>query len=107
MWNFEYYYVDNESHIDYEQVRQKAMELKPKIIIAGASSYPRDIDYAKFRNICNESGSLLMADIAHGFGLSIAGAVNSPFPYADIVTASSSKSMRGPRAGIIYSKKSL
>lgn len=107
MWNFEYYYVDSESHIDYDQVYQKAMELKPKLIIAGASSYPRDIDYARFRKICDESGALMLADIAHGFGLSISGAVASPFPYADVVTASASKSMRGPRAGLIYSKKAL
>lgn len=105
MWNIEHYGVDENGMLDYEAAYQRALELKPKLIVAGASSYPRDIDYERFRRICDETGSILMADIAHGFGLSLAKVCKSPFPYADIVTASASKSMRGPRAGVIYCKK--
>ena len=105
VFNIEYYGVDKNGLIDYENAMQRALEVKPKLIIAGASSYPRDIYYYKFRRICDEVGAIMLADIAHGFGLNIAGAAHSPFPYADVVTASTNKSMRGPRAGIIYSKK--
>lgn len=83
----------------------KALECKPKLIICGASAHPRDINYKKFREICDKVGAIMWADVAHGFGLKIAGVNNSPFPYADIVSASASKSMRGPRVGVIYSKK--
>jgi glycine hydroxymethyltransferase len=105
LYNFEYYGVNSDGVLDYEGALQKAREVKPKLIIAGASSYPRTVYYYKFKTISDEVGAYLMADIAHGFGLNVAGVANSPFPYADVVTASTNKSMRGPRAGIIYSKK--
>jgi glycine hydroxymethyltransferase len=104
-YNFEYYNVDKNGHIDYEDAYNKAMQLKPKLIIAGASSYPREIDWSKFRRICDESGAVMMADVAHTFGLKIAKVNSSPFDYADFVTASTSKTMRGPRSGIIYCKQ--
>lgn len=104
-WIFEHYEVNRESRIDFEVVRQAALDVKPKLIIAGASTYPRDQNYRKFREIADEVGAYLMADIAHGIGLVISGVNNDPFPYADFVTASSSKTMRGPRGGLIYSKK--
>jgi glycine hydroxymethyltransferase len=87
-------------------VRRKAIECKPKLIIAGASTYPRDLDYKKFRSIADEVGALLLCDIAHGIGLAASGVNNDPFPYADFVTASTSKTLRGPRAGLIYFKGS-
>jgi len=105
VWNFEHYGVDRLGFIDYDKALQRAEETKPKIIICGASSYPREIDYLRFRKICDSVGAIMLVDIAHEFGLKIAGVNSSPFPYADIVTASASKSMRGPRAGVIYSKK--
>lgn len=105
VYNFEYYGVSEDGMIDYEAAYKKALEIKPKLIIAGASTYPREIDWKKFRRICDETGAIMMADIAHGFGLKIAGVNSHPFLYADIVTASASKSMRGPRAGVIYCKK--
>jgi glycine hydroxymethyltransferase len=104
-YNFEYYGVTEDGMIDYEAAYRKALEVRPKLIIAGASTYPREIDWKKFRKICDESGAIMMADVAHGFGLKIAGVNDHPFLYADIVTASTSKSMRGPRAGVIYCRK--
>lgn len=79
------------------------METKPKLIIAGASTYPWDIPFKKFRQIADEVGAYLLADVAHGIGLVASGVNNNPFPYADFVTASTSKTLRGPRAGLIYS----
>lgn len=105
VYNFEYYNVNEDGSINYEDAYKRAIETKPKLIIAGASTYPREIDWKKFRRICDETGAVMLADVAHGFGLKIAGVNESPFPYADLVTASTSKSMRGPRAGVIYAKK--
>ena len=87
--------------IDYEQVLQKAKEVKPKIIIAGASNYPRFIDFEKFRHIANEVNAYLMADIAHIAGLVIAKLHPSPFPYAHFVTSTTHKTLRGPRGGVV------
>ncbi len=91
--------------IDYEQVEQMAMEHKPKLIIAGWSSYPRDLDYKKFREIADKSGSLLLADIAHPSGLIAAGLYSNPIPYCDFVTSTTHKTLRGPRGGIIMMKE--
>lgn len=96
VWNFEHYEVSMDSMIDFEILRKAAHDCKPKLIIAGASTYPRDQNYKKFREIADEVGAYLLADIAHGIGLKIAGVNNNPFPYADFVTASTSKTMRGP-----------
>lgn len=87
--------------IDYDQVRALALEHKPKMIIAGASAYPRFIDYAAFSEIAHEVGAYLMVDIAHVAGLVAAGEHPSPMPYADVVTTTTHKTMRGPRGGII------
>lgn len=105
IYNFEYYHLKENGQINYENAYKTAMKVRPKVIIAGSSTYPREIDWKKFRRIWDESGAIMMADIAHGFGLKIAKVWGNPFPLADIVTASTSKSMRGPRAGVIYSKK--
>ena len=96
------YGVDPETgRIDYDQVRDIALEHHPKMIIAGASAYPRFIDYEKFRQIADECGAFLMVDMAHVAGLVAAGEHPNPVPYADVVTTTTHKTMRGPRGGII------
>jgi len=87
--------------IDYEEVRRIALKEKPKMIIAGASAYSRTIDFKKFREICNEIGAFLFVDMAHIAGLVAAGLHPSPIPYADVVTSTTHKTLRGPRGGII------
>jgi glycine hydroxymethyltransferase len=87
--------------IDFDSVRAKAKELKPRMILCGYSAYPRTIDFAKFREIADEVGALLMADIAHIAGLVAGGAHPSPFPHAHIVTTTTHKTLRGPRGGLI------
>lgn len=104
-FNIVEYGVDSETHrIDYEDVRQKAREHKPKMIVAGASAYPREIDFAKFREIADEVGAYLMVDMAHIAGLIAAGLHQSPVPYADFVTTTTHKTLRGPRGGMILCK---
>ncbi|MFP4144094.1 MAG: serine hydroxymethyltransferase [Phycisphaeraceae bacterium] len=96
------YRLDPDSEqIDYEHVRAQALEHKPKMIICGYSAYPREIDFAKFREIADEVGATLMADIAHIAGLVAAGVHPSPFPHAHIVTTTTHKTLRGPRGGLI------
>jgi glycine hydroxymethyltransferase len=93
--------------IDFDQVRELAREHKPKLIIAGASAYPRTMDYAPFREIANEVGALFMVDFAHIAGLVAAGLHPNPVPLADIVTSTTHKTLRGPRGGIIMSTAAL
>ena len=100
------YKVDKETEtIDYDQVRELALEHKPKMIIAGYSAYPRSIDFAKFREIADEVGAILMVDMAHIAGLIAAGVHPSPIPYADVVTSTTHKTLRGPRGGLILAKE--
>ena len=87
--------------IDFDQVRQLAREHKPKLIVAGASAYPRTMEYAPFREICDEVGAALMVDVAHIAGLIVTGLHPSPVPYADFVTSTTHKTLRGPRGGLI------
>jgi len=87
--------------IDYDELYQKAREHKPKLIIAGGSAYPRIIDFSKFKEICDEIGAYLLVDMAHFSGLVAGGAYPSPFPYADIVTSTTHKVLRGPRGGLV------
>lgn len=91
--------------IDYEQLAVQASLFKPAMIIAGGSAYPRDWDYATYRKIADENGSLLMMDMAHISGLVATGLQSSPFKYADVVTTTTHKSLRGPRAGMIFYRK--
>ncbi len=91
--------------IDYDQMVAKAREVKPKMIIAGASAYPRQIDFAKFAEIAKEVGAVLMVDMAHYSGLIAAGVYDSPVPYADFVTSTTHKTLRGPRAGVILCRE--
>ena len=99
------YGINENGEIDYENVRQMAIEHKPKLIICGASNYSKVIDFKKFREIADEVGALLLADIAHIAGLIAAGIHPSPAPYCDFVTTTTHKSLRGPRGGIIMCKE--
>ncbi|MCQ2554939.1 MAG: serine hydroxymethyltransferase [Clostridia bacterium] len=99
------YGVNDDGYIDYEKVREIALREKPRMIIAGASAYARTIDFRKFREICDECGAYLMVDIAHIAGLVVAGLHPSPFPYADVVTTTTHKTLRGPRGGMILSNR--
>lgn len=104
-YNFIAYGVNKETEtIDYDEVRKIALEERPKLIVAGASAYPRIIDFAKFREIADEIGAYLMVDMAHIAGLVAAGLHPSPVPYADFVTTTTHKTLRGPRGGAILCK---
>ena len=106
LFNVVSYKVNKETEmLDYEEIRKVALECKPKLIVAGASAYPRVIDFKKFREIADEVGAYLMVDMAHIAGL-VAGGVNpSPVPYADFVTTTTHKTLRGPRGGLIICKE--
>ena len=95
------YGVNDEGFIDYEEVRRIAVECQPKMIIAGASAYARTLDFKKFREIADEVGAVLMVDMAHIAGLVAAGLHPNPIPYADVVTTTTHKTLRGPRGGMI------
>jgi glycine hydroxymethyltransferase len=105
-WQSQQYKCNTEtSLIDYDGLYAAALEFKPNLIIAGFSAYPRDLDYKKFREICDEVGAYLMCDMAHISGLVAAQEANDPFEYADVVTSTTHKSLRGPRSGLIFSLK--
>ena len=105
-FNFVPYGVDPETHyIDYDKLRAQAMEVKPKMIVAGASAYPRVIDFEKLRSICDECGAYLMVDMAHIAGLVAAGQHPNPVPWADVVTTTTHKTLRGPRGGLILCRE--
>lgn len=100
-FNIVSYGVNDDGYIDYDEVRKIALEAKPKLIVAGASAYARIIDFKKFREIADEVGAYLMVDMAHIAGLVAAGLHPSPIPYADVVTTTTHKTLRGPRGGLI------
>ncbi len=105
-YNFVPYNVNRETElIDYDELEKLALEHHPKLIVAGASAYPRVIDFARLREIADKSGSLLMVDMAHIAGLVAAGLHPSPVPYADFVTTTTHKTLRGPRGGLILAKE--
>ncbi|MBQ8859719.1 MAG: serine hydroxymethyltransferase [Ruminococcus sp.] len=105
-FNFVSYGVDPVTHrIDYDKVLEIAKECKPKMIVCGASAYPREIDFAKFRAIADEVGAYLMVDMAHIAGLVAAGVHQNPVPYADFVTTTTHKTLRGPRGGLVLCKE--
>ena len=105
------YGVDDEGYLNYDDIRTKALEVKPKMLIAGASAYSRIIDWKKFREIADEVGAILLVDMAHYSGLIAGGEYPNPIEYADVVTSTTHKTLRGPRGGIIiwnnsdYTKK--
>lgn len=105
LYKFSYYGVDPKTEkIDYEEIRKKALEFKPKLIITSTTSYSRTLDFKKFRKIADEVQAYLMADIAHIAGLVVTGLHPHPFPYCDVVTTTTHKTLRGPRGGLILSK---
>lgn len=101
------YGVNDEGFIDYDRLREIALEAKPKMIIAGASAYARTIDFKKFREVADEVGAVLMVDMAHIAGLVAAGLHPSPIPYADVTTTTTHKTLRGPRGGMILSSNAV
>ena len=105
LYNFVSYGINDDGYIDYDDVLKKAMEYKPKMIVAGASAYPRIIDFAKFREIADKTEAYLMVDMAHIAGLVCTGEHMSPVPYADFVTTTTHKTLRGPRSGLILCKE--
>lgn len=104
-YNIVPYGVDNSGYIDYDQLRNIALECKPKMIIAGASAYARKIDFKRFREIADEVGAFLMVDMAHIAGLVAGGYHESPIPYAHVTTTTTHKTLRGPRGGMILSSE--
>jgi glycine hydroxymethyltransferase len=99
------YGVDGDGLLDYDAIEEQALAIKPKMIVAGASAYPRQIDFSRFYEIAQKCGAYLLADIAHYSGLIAGSAYESPFPYADVVTSTTHKTLRGPRGGIILWNK--
>ncbi|WP_429911393.1 serine hydroxymethyltransferase [Glycocaulis sp.] len=95
---------ESDALIDYDKLREQALELRPQMIIAGGSAYPREIDFEKFRAIADEAGALLLVDMAHFAGLAAAGVYPNPVPYADVVTTTTHKTLRGPRGGMVLSR---
>lgn len=106
-YNIVPYGVNNDGFIDYDELRRIALECKPKMIVAGASAYARTINFKRFREIADEVGAYLMADIAHIAGLVAAGQHTSPIPYAHITTTTTHKTLRGPRGGMIMSSNAV
>jgi len=99
------YIIGDDFYIDFEELEKRSDEFKPNILIVGASAYPRDFDYKRFREIADKNGSYLMADIAHISGLVASGLLNNPFEYCDVVTTTTHKTLRGPRGALIFYKK--
>lgn len=105
-YRFQYFGVDPETmDIDYDEAERKAIKYKPKLIVVGSAAYPRNFDFKRLADIAHENGAVLMVDIAHFSGLIAAGVTPNPFPHADIVTASTTKTMCGPHSGFIMCKK--
>ena len=101
------YKVNAQGFIDYDELEKQVREFKPKLIICGASSYPRDFDYKRFRDIANINNSFLMCDMSHITGFIATGEMNNPFEYCDVITTTTHKTLRGPRSALIFSNKDL
>ena len=99
------YHIGPDDLIDFDDLEKTALRFKPKLIICGASAYPREIDYPRFREIADKVGAYLMCDMAHISGLVATGALNSPFQYCDVVTTTTHKTLRGPRSGMVFIRK--
>lgn len=107
LFNFQHYGLGKNGRLDYDQIQKQAKRFKPELIVCGTSAYSRKIDFKKFRRVTDSVGALLMTDISHIAGLVVGGAHPSPFPYADIVTTTTQKTLRGPRGAIIIAKTNL
>jgi glycine hydroxymethyltransferase len=105
LYKSSFYRLNQDGVFDYKQILQRAKEVKPNLIIVGASAYSRDMNFSKFREIADEVGSILHADIAHPAGLIARGLLNDPVPYCDVITSTTHKTLRGPRGGIIMMGK--
>lgn len=105
LWNFVHYGVGEDGRLDYREIGRLAKKCKPRLIVCGTTAYSRTIDFKKFASIAKKYGALLVADISHVAGLVAGGAHPSPFPYADVVTTTTHKTLRGPRGAIIISRK--
>ena len=106
LYNIVPYTVDRETEcLDYDALEKQAMEVKPKILLSGASAYPRAIDFKRIREICDKCGAIMLVDMAHIAGLVAGGAHESPVPYADFVTSTTHKTLRGPRGGLVLCKE--
>ena len=104
IYDFVPYGVDDNGFLDYDALRELAVKEQPKLIVVGASAYPREIDFARVRAICDEVGAVLLVDMAHIAGLVVGGQHMNPVPYADVVTTTTHKTLRGPRGGLILAK---
>lgn len=107
LYQIYHYHVGSNGYINYDEMRRLAFEVKPKLILAGASAYPREIDFKRFAEVASEVGALLMVDMAHIAGLVATGFHQSPFGYADLITTTTHKTLRGPRGGMIFCKPEL
>lgn len=107
LWEQVAYGVSAEGVLDYEEIEETALAEKPKVIIAGYSAYPREIDWGRFREIADKCGAYLLCDISHVAGLVAAGVHSSPFPFADVVTTTVHKTLRGPRSALIFSREKI
>ncbi|HEX6976812.1 MAG TPA: serine hydroxymethyltransferase [Patescibacteria group bacterium] len=108
IWNIEFYYVDPKTGVfDYEKIEKVAKKVKPKLIVSGGTAYPREIDHQKLGKIAKSVGAYYLADVSHEAGLIAAGANKSPFKYADVVMATTHKTLRGPRGALIFSRSKL
>lgn len=106
LYNIVPYFVNKETEtLDYDELERLALEVKPKILLSGASAYPRNIDFKRIREICDKSGAIMMVDMAHIAGLVAGGVHESPVPYADFVTTTTHKTLRGPRGGLVLCKE--
>lgn len=101
------YHVREDGYIDYDRLEQDVINFKPRLIVCGYSAYPRDLDYERFRKIADINNSYLLCDMAHFSGLVAAGELKDPFKYCDLVTSTTHKTLRGPRSGLIFYKKSF
>ena len=101
------YHIGDDGLIDYDSLEEKALAVKPRMIICGASAYPRDYDFARFRKICDSVGAYLMCDMAHTSGLIASGLLSSPFEHSDVITSTTHKTLGGPRSGMIFYRKNL